>query len=324
VFWDGTHLTSATHGLVAGMVQGTLSAGHDLPYLSGETTALSFALTDRHLREARQRAVDGTTGGWMEATRFDLSVGRQAGAFSGLAGGWAQAEGSLFWGASLAWNTGETASGLTGIDADAWTLSAFVRQDLGALGLTGQIGWGRTAMDISRDTGFWPAARATGQTHGTSQVFDLGADWHVATEPVSLVFDGGLTWADTDRDGYAEAGGGLMNGTVSGQSIESMSLRLSATAAMDLNLGFLPVTTFARVAWRDLISSSASGGGVELGSGQRISGHTLSGPIEGTEVELGVSSRMGDGLSAGASWTVSPLDDGLADGQFAIGVGVQF
>lgn len=324
VFWDGTHLTSAAQGLVAGMVQGTLSAGHDLPYLSGETTALSFALTERHLREARQRAVDGTTGGWMDATRFDLSVGRQAGAFSGLAGGWVQAEGSLTWGASLAWNTGVTSAGRTAIDADSWMASAFVRQEFGALGLTGQIGWGRAAMDISRDTGFWPAARATGQTHGTTRLLDLGADWHVATGPISLVLDGGLTWADTDRDGYAETGGSLMNGTVAVQSVETLSLRVGATAAMDLDLGPLPVTTFARVSWREVFSNRVSGGGVELGSGQQIAGRALSGVVEGAEVELGVSSRIGDGFTARASWAVSPFDNGLADGRLAIGVGVQF
>lgn len=324
VFWDGTHLTSAAQELVAGMVKGTLSAGHDLPYLSGETTALSFALTERHLRDARRRAADGTTGGWMEATRFDLSVGRQAGAFSGLAGGWVQAEGSLTWGASLAWSEGETSAGRTDIDADGWTASAFVRQEFGALGLTGQIGWGRMSLDVTRDTVFAPAARAAGQTDARTRVLDLGTDWRFSAGSASVVIDGGLTWADTQRDGYAETGGGLMSATLAGQSVETLSMRLGATAAMDLGLASLPVTTFARMSWQDVLRSRVSGGGVELGSGQRIAGHALSGIVEGTEVELGISGRIGKDFTVRASWTVLPFDDGLADGNLALGAGIRF
>ncbi|NKX44644.1 SGNH/GDSL hydrolase family protein [Roseicyclus persicicus] len=322
VFWDGTHLTATAQGLVAGMVQGTLAAAHDLPRLSGETTALAATIADRHIDDVRRQARYGARGGWVEATRVTLTAGRQSGQVSGLAGGWSDSAGGLSWGASLGWGSGETGGGA--IDAEAWTAAAYLRQEIGWLGLTAQVGLGHAGMDVMRDTGFGPAPRATGRAEADTRMIDLGADLRIAAGGATLLLDGGLTWAETRRDSYAEAGGGLMNGRIDGQRLETLSVRLGATAAMELDAGPLPLRAFARVAWEDVLLSDLAGGGVTLASGQRIEGSGVSGIVEGTEIELGLSGRVGDNLTARASWSLSPFDDALSDGRAAVSLGLRF
>ncbi|GAB1479467.1 autotransporter domain-containing protein [Paracoccaceae bacterium] len=324
VFWDGTHLTSAAQGLVAEMVQGTLAAGQDLPQLSRDTTSLAFGLADRHMDDERVRARSGAAGGWIVANRFDVSAGNQNGSYSGLSAGWIGRTETLTWGGSLSWGEGGSTAGRTSTEANGWTATAFLRQDFGAVGLTGQLGWGHTSLDVLRKTSFSPAAIAAGQTDAESRIVDLSADYRIDAGAVTLIFDGGLTWADSRNDGWTESGGGLMNASVDAGRVRTTSARLGLTAATDINLGRLPTTAFGTVAWNEVLSTRSTGGRIQLGSGQWIDSADISPISEGLGAEIGVAVDLGGAASMRASWKTSSVTDPISDGLFSASIGVTF
>lgn len=210
------------------------------------------------------------------------------------------------------------------MDADSWTATAFLRQEFGALGLTGQVGWGHTSLDILRHTSFAPAAIADGQTETESRIVDLSADYRMDAGAVTMILDGGLTWADSRNDGWVESGGGLMNASVDAGQVRSTSARLGLTAAADINLGRLPATVFGTLAWTEVLETRSKGGRIRLGSGQGINGAAILGIEEGLDAEVGLALNLGDTASMRASWKTSSFTNDLSKGLLSASIGVSF
>jgi outer membrane lipase/esterase len=315
VFWDGTHLTSAAHALVAETVGGTLSAASELPQLTGETTALAFQLADEHRRRQEAAALGAGDGfGFVVgAITSGVQAGRQTGRVNGAAVGATWGAGALTYGALASWQTGSVAGGESEIDADAWSGSVALRYASGPLSVTGQLGYSRADFDITRDTAFAPDPRALGEVTAGTRYADVELGYALAsTGALEIGLSGGLTWASTRRDAWDETGAGLMGASVEEQTRETLTARVGLDAAATTDLGGLAVTGFGSLRYMEVLRDSTEGGAVFLASGQDFGAMGFD-EDSGLEVELGASTRLTESLEITASYRARP-EDGWDDG----------
>jgi phospholipase/lecithinase/hemolysin len=313
LFWDGTHLTSAGHRLVAEAVRGTLLAGEIAPGLATQTTGIILSATSNDAARARRMVQDGQAGLWFEAQSFALPTADDPqdrnGRFARYAAGWTGEAGKVLWGGSLAWTAGDLERERTRVDTSFLSASLFVRRDMGTWALMAQAGAGSAELGLTRQTGFAPAAIARGDTDAATRLVELSADTRLDHGAFSLVLDGGLAWASASRESWRERDGSVMNLTFARQKIETLTTRLDARASWQHQLGAFTVGPYADLNWRDAIESTTKGGQVTMGSGQRLAPADIDQMGDRLDAELGLRANWFDILQASVGWQRSIKDD---------------
>jgi outer membrane lipase/esterase len=317
VFWDGTHLTSAAHALVAATVTGTRQAAIEAPrqaavlgdvaltladahrsalvrHLTGALPAnasgLSVSLSAEDTRHGRD-ALQGRSGYHWDGRSFGIAVDQTLGSHlrAGIAGSRTAGDLSII-------------SGLGSGNGRATTLSAFLTYRTEAF--SGEVHAGRAWLDFGgeRATGFNPAPEAQAETSGSAVFADANVRYAVGLGPLRIDPAVGLRWTRLRLDGWQETGGGLMNVRAANQERTSLIVSAGARAELPLPAGPLVLRPFAGALYERELTDGSWTSAVVLGSGQRFAVEAEPGDRNWLALEGGIVASLGDRVEASVAY----------------------
>jgi outer membrane lipase/esterase len=325
VFWDGTHLTSAAHALVAQQISATRLAAEELPRQAAVAADVSLAAADAHrslLAQHRGSAIVSGDGNWVMSMNYARNDIRRT-AEPGRAG--YEAQGNTFGiGLERRFDYGQTLgvlishgdfdaqhAGVAGsTNSTANSVSGFFSQNIGALRLDVQAGQSWLDTDLTRATRFDVSPTARGGTQGTATMLDGAASYRFALGAFAFSPLAGLRWTRVSLDGWRERDGGIMNAAVSEQENTSLVGSLGLRLEWTLPLPNLQLTVFTEAgAERELLDRSWQTA-VTLPSGQRLNRTFHAAALGRVSGELGVSARLKQGLTAAFSYKTAASNGG--------------
>jgi outer membrane lipase/esterase len=313
LFWDGTHLTSAAHGLVHGAIVATRTAAVEAPRHAAAIGEISLSLTDAHRRtfgshlNSAARTSDGRLSVSLAADDSRDSraaiIGRSDYRLNtrtfGIGADYAVAD-AIRLGALVTRTTGDARiGGLFGnAETRAVTASGFVTYAAGSIIVAAQAGHAWLDFDLERDTAFAPAQRAKANTEGTALFADASASFAVTTGPLKLQPGGSLRWTRLRVDGWQEREGGIMNLRAERQRRESLIGSVGAKASLALPAAGFTLVPYGSANYERELLDGDWQSAVVLGSGQRFNVTATPGDRSWFAIDAGVSALAGERLEA--------------------------